>query len=53
MILAANAELALPATADLADNLIDTVSLTMANVTPTPQNVTQLQSEMGDLKRFA
>ena len=43
MILAANAELTLPAPADLADHLMDTVALTVANVTLPTQHVAQLQ----------
>ena len=44
MILAANAELALPTVADLAYHVIDTVTLTVANVIPPLQHITQLQS---------
>ena len=52
MILAANAELALSTTADMADHLIDTITLTVTNVTPPPQHVTHLQSEMADLQEL-
>ena len=44
MILAANAKLALPTAADLADHLIDIVTPIVAHVTPPPQHVSQLQS---------
>ena len=46
MTLAVNAQLALPIVADLADHLMDDVTLTVANVTPPPQHITQLHFEI-------
>ena len=48
MILAANAELALPASVELAGHLNDTITLTVANVTPPEQHVTQLRTIQND-----
>ena len=53
MILADNAELALPAIAELADHLIDILTPPAAYVTLPALLVTQLQSEVADLKKLA
>ena len=39
-------------TNNLADNFMDTLILTMADVTPPLQHISQLQSEMVDLKQL-